>query len=211
MSDFIHQFERGEGARTVLALHGTGGTEGDLVPMARSLFPGASILSPRGRISERGANRFFKRLAEGVFDLEDLRLQTDALAEFVAGSSEEYGFDARDVWALGYSNGANIAASLLLQRPATLAGAVLLRAMTPLEPALLPDLQGKQVFLASGRLDPLVPAPDVENLARLLRQSGAGVELRWQSAGHELTREEIEAARAWVPELHPPDINEPQA
>lgn len=198
MSDFIHQFERGTTSQTVLALHGTGGTERDLVPLAQSLFPGASVLAARGRVSERGANRWFKRFAEGVFDLEDLRLQTGALADFVAASSQECGFDARSVWALGYSNGANIAASLLLQRPETLAGAVLLRAMTPFEPSPLPDLKGKRVFLASGRFDTLVPASNVETLARLLRQSGASVELRWQEAKHELAREEIEAAQAWV-------------
>lgn len=198
MSDFIHRFERGTLAQTVLALHGTGGTEGDLVPLAQSLFPGASVLSPRGRVSGRGANRFFKRFVEGVFDLEDLHLQTDALANFVAQSSQQYGFDARDVWALGYSNGANIAASLLLQRPETLAGAVLLRAMTPFVPDPMPGLNGRRIFLASGRFDPLVPLADAENLVRLLRESGADVELRFQDAGHELAREELEAARAWI-------------
>ncbi len=198
MSDFIHRFERGEGAFTVLALHGTGGTERDLVTLAQSLFPGASVLSPRGRISERGANRFFKRFAEGVFDLEDLHLQTEALADFVAQSSQKHGFDAQSVWALGYSNGANIAASLLLQRPQTLAGAVLLRAMTPFVPDEVPNAHCKRVFLASGRFDPIVSTSDVEGLASLLRQSGAEVELRWQDAGHELAREEIEAARVWI-------------
>jgi len=198
MSDFIHEFHAGTSARTVLALHGTGGDEHDLVPLARTLFLEASILSPRGKVSERGANRFFKRFAEGVFDLEDLRLQTDALAEFVAQSGQKYGFDIRNVWALGYSNGANIAASLLLQRPALLAGAVLLRAMTPFEPMVLPDLTGKRIFLAAGRFDPTVPVADVQNLARLLQESGAEVELRFQNAGHDLAREEIEAARAWI-------------
>jgi len=198
MSDFIHEFHAGTSARTVLALHGTGGDERDLVPLARTLFPDAAILSPRGRVSERGANRFFKRFAEGVFDLEDLRLQTDALAEFVASSAIKYGFDAGNVWALGYSNGANIATSLLLQRPDVLVGAVLLRAMTPFEPTTLPDLAGKRLFLAAGRSDPIVPVADVQNLARLLRESGAEVELRLQNAGHDLAREEIEAARAWI-------------
>jgi len=121
MSDFIREFHAGTSGRTVLALHGTGGNERDLVPLARTLFPTAAILSPRGRVSERGANRFFKRFAEGVFDLEDLRLQTDALADFVASAAREYGFATGDVWALGFSNGANIAASLLLQRPDVLA------------------------------------------------------------------------------------------
>jgi len=198
MSDFLHEFHAGTSPRTVLALHGTGGDERDLVPLARNLFPNANILSPRGKVSERGANRFFKRFAEGVFDLEDLVRQTDALADFVAVSASRYGFDAREVWAIGYSNGANIAASLLFQRPEVLAGAVLLRAMTPFEPKVLPDLAGKRLFLAAGRFDPIVPVEDVENLARLLRESGADVELRFQNAGHDLAREEIEAARAWI-------------
>lgn len=198
MNDFLHEFHAGTSARTVLALHGTGGTERDLVPLAQSLFPGANVLAPRGRVSERGANRFFKRFAEGVFDLEDLRIQTEALAEFVAQSSATYGFDRENVWALGYSNGANIATSLLLQRPEALIGAVLLRAMTPFVPAPLPNLSGKRVFLAAGRFDSMVPVSDVEKLARMLREGGAGVELRFQNAGHELAREEIEAARAWM-------------
>ncbi len=198
MSDFIHQFELGTTGQTVLALHGTGGTERDLISLGQSLFPGANVLSPRGKVSERGANRFFKRFAEGVFDLEDLRLQTDDLADFVSTSAHKYGFDVANVWALGYSNGANIAASLLLQRPQVLAGAVLLRAMTPFVPLQKLDLRGKAIFLAAGRFDPIVPVNDVEKLARLFRESGAEVELLIQNAGHELVREELEAIRAWV-------------
>ncbi|BCM93473.1 putative hydrolase MhqD [Abditibacteriota bacterium] len=198
MSDFIHQFEAGTGEQTVLALHGTGGTERDLVPLARSLFPAANILSPRGKVSERGANRFFKRLAEGVFDLNDLHQQTDDLADFVIDSATKYAFDPAQVWALGYSNGANIAASLLLQRAETLSGAVLLRAMTPFEPPIVPNLVGKRIFLASGRFDPLVPVVNIENLSRLFREGGANVELRFQNAGHDLTREELEAIKQWL-------------
>ncbi len=198
MNDFIHQFHAGTTVRTVLALHGTGGTERDLVPLAQSLFPGANVLSPRGRISERGANRFFKRFAEGLFDLEDLRLQTEALAEFVAQSSAKNGFDAGNIYALGYSNGANIAASLLLQRPEVLSGAVLLRAMTPFVPAPMPDLSGKRIFLAAGRFDSMAPVENVQRLSQLFREGGAEVELRFQNAGHELAREEFESARVWV-------------
>lgn len=198
MSDFIHKFYQGTTSQTVLALHGTGGTESDLVSLAQTLFPGANVLSPRGKVSERGANRFFRRLAEGVFDLEDLRKQTDDLADFVTASAPQYGFDATQVWALGYSNGANIAASLLLQRSDVLAGATLLRAMTPFEPSVLPDLSGKRIFLAAGRFDPLVPVANIENLARLFREGGAEVELRFQNAGHDLMREEIEAIKEWL-------------
>ncbi|HEX9995902.1 MAG TPA: hypothetical protein VGB45_02065, partial [Abditibacterium sp.] len=131
MSDFIHQFLSGTTETTVLALHGTGGNENDLVSLAQTIFPGANVLSPRGNISENGANRFFRRFAEGIFDLENLREETEKLANFVIQSSQRYGFAANDVIALGYSNGANIAASVLLSRPEILRGAILLRAMTP--------------------------------------------------------------------------------
>ncbi len=182
----------------MLALHGTGGTENDLVPLARSLFPDANVLSPRGKVSEHGANRFFRRLAEGVFDLDDLHRQTNDLADFVASAATQYGFDTTQLWAVGYSNGANIAASLLLQRSEVLSGAVLLRAMTPFEPEAVPDLSGKRLFLASGRFDPLVPVANIENLSRLFREGGAEVELRFQNAGHELMREELEAIKKWL-------------
>lgn len=198
MSEFIHHFEAGPGNRTVLALHGTGGTERDLVSLSRSLFPDANILSPRGKVSERGANRFFRRLAEGVFDLDDLHRQTDDLADFVADAATRYDFDPTQVWALGYSNGANIAASLLLQRSETLSGAVLLRAMTPYEPEVVPDLNGKHILLASGKFDPMVTVGNIQNLARLFREGGADVEVRFQNAGHELMREELEAAKEWL-------------
>ncbi len=198
MSDFIHHFERGTGQITVLALHGTGGVETDLVPLALDLFPGANVLSPRGRVSENGANRFFRRLSEGVFDGENLREETDALAAFIRSSSQKYGFDASQVVALGYSNGANIAASLLLSHPQALHGAILLRAMTPFTPQTLPDLNGKAVFLAAGRQDPMVPMPNVDGLARMLETARAEVTLRFENAAHNLTRLEIEAARAFV-------------
>lgn len=198
MSEFIHNYVAGSSGRTVLALHGTGGSERDLVPLAQSLFPGANVLSPRGKVSERGAARFFRRLAEGVFDLEDLHRQTDDVADFVTSAAQQYGFDVSNVWAIGYSNGANIAASLLLQRSEVLAGAVLLRAMTPFTPDSVLNLSGKRLFLAAGRFDPLVAVNDVESLARLFREGGAEVELRFQDAGHELAREEIGTIQSWL-------------
>lgn len=198
MSDFVHNYDPGVSNRTILALHGTGGGERDLVPLARSLFPGANVLAPRGKVSERGAARFFKRLAEGVFDLDDLRQQTDDLANFVGDSATRYGFDASNVWALGYSNGANIAASLFLQRSKTLAGAVLLRAMTPFTPEQVPDLTGKRIFLAAGCFDPLVAVSDIENLAHLFRSGGADIELHFQNAAHDLSREELSAIKSWI-------------
>lgn len=194
---FYQAAQSGE-APTVLALHGTGGTEGDLVPLAQSLFPDAGVLAPRGRVREGEAARFFRRFAEGVFDLENLRDETHALADFVAQAAQQHGFDAGRVVALGFSNGANIAASLLLSRPETLAGALLLRAMTPFAPDPSPDLRGKPVFLAAGRFDPLVLPADIEGLARILEAAGANVALHWQNAAHGLASGDIEAARAFV-------------
>lgn len=197
MSDFIYHYQAGQSAKspTILALHGTGGNESDLVELARTLAPEAHVLAPRGRVSENGANRFFRRFAEGVFDLESLKTETDALAEFVAQKAEKYGFTANNVFALGYSNGANIAASLLLWHPSVLSGAILLRAMTPFMPEKLPDLSGKRVFLAAGRQDPIVPMADIDGLARMLETARAEVTLRFENAGHNLTRLEIEAAQ----------------
>jgi phospholipase/carboxylesterase len=193
MSDFIHRFVQGSGPVTVLALHGTGGSESDLIPLAQALAPGASVLSPRGHVSEHGAARFFRRLAEGVFDHE-----SGQLCGFVTSSSQKYGFDAARVVAIGYSNGANIAASLLLSHPEVLAGAVLLRAMTPFQPTAVPDLHNKSILLAAGRADHMVPMENIDNLARLLEGGGADVSLRFENAGHNLTDAEIEAARLFM-------------
>lgn len=198
---FIHFWEAGKSADgpTILALHGTGGDERDLVPLARTFLPGAAILAPRGQILENKLMpRFFKRLAEGVFDLEDLKFRTNELAEFIENAAQEYHFDAKNVWALGYSNGANIAASLLLSRPGVLKGAVLLRAMTPFEPETPVELNGTPVFLASGRFDSLVTEENAMNLARLLREAGADVTLRFETGAHQLNSEELDAAREWL-------------
>lgn len=197
---FVHQFvaAREAGAPTLLLLHGTGGNEHDLLGLGRALHPGAALLSPRGQVLENGMPRFFRRLAEGVFDLDDLRRRTHDLAAFVADASAAYGIDARRVIAVGYSNGANIAASLLLLRPEVLAGAVLFHAMVPLVPEQSPDLRGVPVFMAAGRADPLIPAHLTEQLAEMLRQAGASVELLWQPGGHTLTQAEALAATSWL-------------
>ena len=150
---------------TLLLLHGTGGTEHDLLPLAESLAPGAGVLSPRGKVLERGMARFFRRLAEGVFDLDDLRFRTHELAGFVDAASRHYGFDRTRVVAVGFSNGANVAASTLLLEPGVLAGAILFRAMVPIVPDPLPSLQGTPVFMSNGRTDSLIPAADAEGLA----------------------------------------------
>src|SRR3989442_9754002 len=184
-SDFIHEFLAGYSNRTLLLLHGTGGNEHDLIPLGRELDPNAALVSPRGKVLERGMPRFFRRLAEGVFDLEDLRRRTIELADFVAAAAAHYGFDPRRVVAVGFSNGANIAASLLLLRPETLGGAVFFFAIVPLVPDPLPTIPGTPVLLSNGRLDPLVSAEETERLAALLREAGGAVTVAWQQAGHE--------------------------
>lgn len=169
---FAHVYEPAQtaGAPILLLLHGTGGNEHDLLDLGRTLFPGAALLSPRGQVRENSMPRFFRRLAEGVFDLEDLQRRTHELADFVAAAARRYGFDPRRVVAAGYSNGANIAASIMLLRPEILAGALLFHAMVPLIPETLPSMHGVPVFMAAGRTDPLIPAQQTEELARLLER-----------------------------------------
>jgi predicted esterase len=193
----VHQWIPAErpGLPTLLMLHGTGGDENDLLPLGRALLPGAAMLSPRGNVLEGGAPRFFRRLAEGVFDVDDLRRRTDELADFVAAASEEYGVPTDSLYAVGYSNGANIAASLLLSRPAVVAGGVLFRAMVPFEPTLTPSLVGKRVLISAGKLDQMISPKGTERLATILRAAGADVDLEWQPTGHGLTAGDIEAAQ----------------
>lgn len=197
---FIHRYipPTSEGAPTLLLLHGTGGNENDLLELGRLLTPNAGLLSPRGKALEHGMPRFFRRLAEGVFDLDDLRARTHELARFVAQAAGVYGFDPARVVAVGFSNGANIAASLFLLHPDTLAGGALLHAMVPLEPESPPDLHGKRIFLGAGRRDPLISPQDTERLAAMLRGYGAAVQESWQPGGHSLTRAEVVAAREWM-------------
>lgn len=185
-------------APTLLLLHGTGGSEDDLLDLGRHLLPQAGLLSPRGAVDENGMARFFRRIREGVFDLDDLRRQSADLARFVAAASSTYGFDSGRVIAAGYSNGANIAASLLLLHPGVLAGAVLFHAMVPIVPETLPDLGAVPVFMASGRQDPIIPAQQAEELARMLGDAGADVTSHWEDGGHRLSMSEVEAATEWL-------------
>jgi phospholipase/carboxylesterase len=184
-------------------LHGTGGNEEDLVGLGEALAPGAAILSPRGKVSEFGAPRFFRRLAEGVFDHEDLLFRTRELAEFVEAASEEYGFDPSKIVAVGYSNGANVAASTILLYPGLLRAAVLFRAMVPFEPEVTPDLSGMPVFMAAGRMDRMIPPDNAQRLAEILDEAGADVDLRWRDTGHPLTYEEVREAKQWLSEVLP--------
>jgi len=184
---------------TLLLLHGTGGDENDLIPIARRLeITNASILSPRGKVLENGMPRFFRRLAEGVFDIEDLKFRTNELADFVRDVSKTYAFDLNRVMAIGYSNGANIAASLLLLRPEILFRAILFRPMVPIVPDTLPNLSNKRVLVSAGLHDPIVASYQTKDLIDLLIRVGANVSVQWQNSGHELTQRDVKSAREWV-------------
>ena len=190
---FIHRFEAGTspGATPLLLLHGTGGDESDLLPLGRAVAPDAALLSPRGKLLEHGMPRFFRRLAEGVFDEDDVRQRADELAAFIENACTHYGITAPT--ALGYSNGANIAAAMLLLRPHVLSGAILLRAMVPQV-----DLAAKPVLIISGAQDPIVPAENAARLADLLRASRAAVEHRVLPAGHGLSNADVTMAQQWL-------------
>ena len=202
--DFIHEFVPGTSSRTLLLLHGTGGNERDLIPLGRELDPNAALLSPRGKVLENGMPRFFRRLAEGVFDLEDLKCRTNELADFIAAAGEHYGFATDQLVAVGYSNGANIAASMLLLRPEILGAAILFRVMVPLVPDRLPDLSSVRVWIGAGDQDPIIPASEAQRLVELLRRAGADVTIRFAKAGHGLTNDDVEAARHWLGALNKP-------
>ena len=194
-----HPHRHDNSALTLLLLHGTGGNEDDLLPLGRELDPHAGLLSPRGKILEAGRiPRFFRRLAEGIFDIEDLTFRTFELAEFVEKASKMYKFDRGKVIAIGYSNGANIAASMLLLKPQTLSSAILFRAMVPLVPDNPPDLSDKRIFLSSGSRDPIATRQEAERLYGLFKQANATVDLQWQNSGHELTQDDIHTARQWL-------------
>jgi predicted esterase len=178
-------------------LHGTGGDENSLVPFAQTLLPGAAILSPRGRILERGMPRFFRRFAEGVFDYDNIREEADALAAFVSAAAEEYELDPAKVTAIGYSNGANAAWSALLRHPELASELVLFRPMVTLAEET-PSLTGKRIWVGAGRYDPIVPNESVDQLVEQMRALGADVTVNWLEGGHELTRQEIDVASTWL-------------
>jgi predicted esterase len=199
--DFIHEFVLGNSSRTLLLLHGTGGNERDLIPLGRELDPNAALLSLRGKVLENGMPRFFRRLAEGVFDLEDLKFRTNELADFLKAAAQHYRFALDNLVAVGYSNGANIAAAMLLLRPEVLPTAILFRAMVPLHPDKLPNLSSVRVWIGAGSYDPIVPGSETNELADILRSASADVTMRYFPAGHELTPSDVEAATDWLTAL----------
>lgn len=197
---FVHRFEPATtpGAAPLLLLHGTGGDENDLLGLGRMVAPGAALLSPRGKVLENGMPRFFRRLAEGVFDEADVLHRANELADFITEARATYGLPAPI--ALGFSNGANIAAALLLTRPEVLAGAVLLRAMVPFKVAPKADSSGKRVLILSGAMDPIVPEENAATLATQLGKAGADVTHRILPAGHGLSQADVSLARQWLGE-----------
>ncbi|MDN3015916.1 alpha/beta hydrolase [Paenibacillus sp. BSR1-1] len=194
-----HIFNKGQDPTkpTLLLLHGTGGNELDLLPLAGRIDEEASVLSVRGNVLENGMPRFFRRLAEGVFDIEDLIFRTKELNDFLDGAAEKYGFDRDNIIAIGYSNGANIAASLLFHYQNALKGAILHHPMVPRKGIELPDLSGKHVFIAAGSNDPICSPMESAELQSLLENANAKVELHWENRGHQLTMQEVEAAADW--------------
>ena len=199
--DFIHRFipaPAPPATRTLLLLHGTGGDENDMIPLGRDLDPSAALLSPRGKVLENGMPRFFRRLAEGIFDEEDVVHRARELADFVGAAAARYDFDPERVIAVGFSNGANIAAAMLLLRPEALAGAILFRAMVPLVPPVLPNLAHARVLLSSGKQDPIVPVENAERLAAMLQEAGADVTSRFEPVGHALDMGDVAAAKQWL-------------
>lgn len=194
-----HLFNEGteNNDRTLLLLHGTGGNENDLLPLANIVDPNASVLSVRGNVLENGMPRFFRRLAEGVFDEEDLIARTEELNDFLTKASEDYGFNRKQIIAIGYSNGANIAASLLYHYDDALRGAILHHPMVPRRDIALPNLKGKNVLITAGKQDPMCPPEESEDLHDMLNKAGADVETFWINGGHQLVQEEVNKAKTW--------------
>lgn len=202
---FIHEFVPAEGdpppEATLLLLHGTGGNEYDLLPLGKELWPGAALLSPRGKVLENGMPRFFRRFGEGVFDVDDLKARTDELAAFIKAAAKSYRFRTETLITVGYSNGANIAASMIFLHPHILRAAVLFRVMMPFTPDIVRDFSRLSVFAGAGTMDRIV-GPDAPNeLAAFLRSGGADVSIFWHDGGHELGPDDVQAAKAWLTRL----------
>jgi phospholipase/carboxylesterase len=197
---FLHRYVPAENGsrRVLLLLHGTGGDENDLLPLGRDLEPNAALLSPRGNVSENGMPRFFRRFAEGVFDEEDVIRRAHELADFITAAAAKYDFETRQLTAVGYSNGANIAAAMMLLRPGVLPEAVLFRAMVTLSNPPPADLNGTRVLISAGSSDPIIPQENAERLAAALRARGAAVQLEVQEAGHGLNTVDLALAKQFL-------------
>jgi predicted esterase len=204
---FINSFSNGSNNKkyddrnkklTLVLLHGTGGNEEDLIFLGKKIEPNASVLSPRGKVLENGLPRFFRRLSEGVFDLEDLRIRSHELADFIQKCSLHYKFDLENTIAIGFSNGANISVSMLFLRPEVLQGAILFRAMVPFIPDPLPNLSSKKILLSAGLEDPIVSRNETENLFRLFQKTNAIITLKWLPSSHNLIQEDILVAKPWI-------------
>jgi phospholipase/carboxylesterase len=198
---FVHRFVPAKNAgsdETLLVLHGTGGDENDLIGIGQAIAPGAAILSPRGNVLENGAPRFFRRLAEGVFDPKEVRSRAEELARFIRAATVTYALDPDRIFALGYSNGANVASTVMLVEPGVLQAAILFRPMVVYEPTEEKDLDGSAVFISAGRMDPIVPTDSVERLIKLFESAHADVTVKWQLAGHSLVPSEVREAADWL-------------
>jgi len=194
-----HIFKQGTNPNkpVLLLLHGTGGDERSLLSLAEIIDAEASVLSVKGNVLENGMPRFFRRLAEGVFDEEDLVLRTHELNQFLEDAAKQYKFDRNNIIAIGYSNGANIAASLLFHIEHALKGAILHHPMVPRRNITIPAMTNLPVFIGAGENDPICPQEESVELERLLAEAGAKVTTHWEGFGHQLTRSEVEAAKGW--------------
>jgi phospholipase/carboxylesterase len=198
---FIHRFVPAEdrtSAETLVVLHGTGGDENDLIGIGQAIAPAAAILSPRGNVLENGAPRFFKRLGEGVFDPKEVRSRAEELANFIRAAISKYKLNPERIFAMGYSNGANIASTVMLIDPGLFRGAILFRPMLVIETDGRSDLSGRGLFISAGQLDPIVPMKSVVRLVELFEASHAEVTLKWQQAGHNLLPSEVREAANWL-------------
>lgn len=198
MNEFQFRFVRSPAGlkRALLLLHGTGGNEESLLELGAALDSEAALLSPRGRSTEEGVPRFFRRLREGVLDEQDIRVRADELADWVLAAREK--FDLERVTALGFSNGANMATSLLMLRPETVEDVIAIRGQTPLVPSPLPQLDGHRVLLLNGESDPIVSVADSRRLGSILSDAGAAVQQEFLHAGHSLTRQDLQIAQEWL-------------
>jgi phospholipase/carboxylesterase len=198
---FIHRFvpaENSGAGETLVVLHGTGGDENDLIGIGQAIAPGAAILSPRGNVLENGAPRFFKRIAEGVFDPKEVRSRAEELARFIRAATITYRLDPARLFAFGYSNGANAASTAMLVEPGIFRGAVLFRPMVVYEPTEKSDLTGSAVLISAGRMEPIVPTDSVERLVEIFESAHAAVTLKWQLTGHSLVPSEVREAADWL-------------